>query len=560
MFNNNIRLKGLNILMSKTIVLNLWYGICKFSIMKTVYLIFFSFLTLAVSSQNEFHVFPENDKKTPGTSLGNGSLQNPWDLLTALNQSSNTVNGGDIIWLHEGVYNGRFISKLNSTIKDKFITVSSFPGEWAIINGNVKSNKTSVLNVSGGNVVYKDFEVTWIGNFSRQQGELAFQKSDGISHDSGVNCKFINLVIHNNPGSGFGSWKRTGNTEINGCLIFNNGYYSAKRGSGVGMYVQNSTEENRVIKNNIIFNNYYKGIEIWSDNRKANEAYVKNIILENNVIFNSALVTGVPKDNLIIATNDNTKVNIAKNIKVINNIFYHNTDYKNNQIDGSMPSLTLGFNKNAPVENITLIGNKILGRNDGIRFLHTKSVTFKNNVVYSGFIRFYESFYSSFDKETWDFSSNSYFTRKNKSIRIQSKEDFTLGEWQNKYQIDKNSNWKNVSEFDMEPVLNITQNEFDKNKFRLVLFDKNEQDVIVDFSKYGINIGTPYTIVDVENHTEIIKKGILNSEKKVVFPMKLNKNDKNKSLDNFGVYIIEFKKEQPEKKVGFLSRIIKSLF
>ena len=214
--------------------------------MKIISTILFIFLSFALVAQNEFHVFPENDKKSPGTSLGNGSLQKPWDLQTALNQDAKTVNGGDIIWLHEGVYNGRFISNLSSTINGKFITVASFPNEWAILNGNLISNRTSVLNVKGSNVIYKDFEVTWLGDFSRKQGEPGFQKSDGISHDSGVNCKFINLIIHNNPGSGFGSWKRTGNTEINSCIIFNNGYFSAKRGSGVGMYVQNSSEQNRV--------------------------------------------------------------------------------------------------------------------------------------------------------------------------------------------------------------------------------------------------------------------------------------------------------------------------
>lgn len=528
--------------------------------MKIISTILFTFFSFALVAQNEFHVFPENDKKTPGTSLGNGSLQKPWDLQTALNQDAKTVNGGDIIWLHEGVYNGRFIGNLSSTINGKFITVASFPNEWAILNGNLISNRTSVLNVKGNNVIFKDFEVTWLGDFSRKQGESGFQKSDGISHDSGVNCKFINLIIHNNPGSGFGSWKRTGNTEINSCIIFNNGYFSAKRGSGVGMYVQNSSELNRLIKNNIIFNNYYKGIEVWSDNRNANEAYIKNIILENNVIFNSALVTGVPKDNLIIATNDNNKVNIAKNIKVVDNIFYHNTDYKNNQIDGSMPTLTLGFNKNAPVENITLTGNMILGRNDGIRFLHAKNLTFKNNTIYSGFIRFYESFYSNFNQSTWDFSGNTYYTRKNKTIRIQSKEDFTLGEWQNKYKIDKNSIWKPIAEFNMNSVLDITQNEYVKEKFRVVLFDKNEADVTVDFSEYGLAKGTYYSIKDVENYNKNLKSGILGSDKKIVFPMKLNGNDKNKSLDNFGVFIIEFDKDQTKKKVGFLDRIFKRFF
>jgi hypothetical protein len=508
-------------------------------------------------AQNEFHVFPEDNVKNSGTASGNGSLQNPWDLQTALSQTAEVVNGGDIIWIHQGIYNGRFISTLNSTIKYKYITVASFPNEWAVLNGNVTSNKTSVLNVTGNNVIYKDFEVTWLGSFSRNQAEPGFQKSDGVNHSNGTNCKFVNLVIHNNPGSGFGSWKRTANSEINGCLIFNNGYFSSKRGSGVGMYVQNSSEQNRLIKNNIIFNNYYKGVEVWSDNRKATDDYIKNIILDNNVIFNSALVTGTPKDNLIIATNDNTAVNIAKHIKVTNNILYHNTNYSKNEINGESPSLTLGFNKNAPVEDITITGNIILGRNDGIRILHAKSFTFKNNIVYSGFIRFYESFYHNFNQNAWDFSGNTYYTRKNKTIRIQSKEDFTLDEWQKKYKIDNNSAWKPISEFNLEPILDVTQYEYDKNKFRLVLFDKNEADVTVDFSSYGLSKGLFYTIRDVEDYSKILKSGILGTDKKINFPMKLNHGNKNKTLDNFGVYVLEY--SQP-KKVGFLSRLFDLIF
>jgi len=508
-------------------------------------------------AQTEFHVFPSDHKMTPGMASGNGSLQSPWDLHTALNQKPEVVNGDDIIWLHRGVYNGRFLSTLQSTITDKNIMVSAMKDEKVILNGNVISNKTSVLEVRGKQVTFKDMEITFLGDFSRQQTDTNFQKVDGLNHSSGEGCKFINLIIHNNPGSGFGSWKRTADTEINGCLIFNNGYYSAKRGSGVGIYVQNSSKKTRLIKNNIIFNNYYKGIEVWSDNRKANEEYVKNITLDNNVIFNSALVTGIPKDNLIIATNDNTSVNVAKNIKVLNNIFYHNTNYAKNEINGEMPTLTLGFNKNSPVENITVTGNVILGRNDGIRFLHTKSLTFKNNTVYSGFIRFYNSFYNNYNSKTWDFSGNTYYTRKNKTIRIQSKEDFTVEEWQQKYNLDSKSIWKPILEFDLNNVLNITQNEFEKNKYRVVLFSKNEDDVNVDFSDYKLNKGMVYTIRDVEDFSNSVKTGILGKDKKISFPMKLNKGNPNKSLDNFGVFIVEF--SSPEK-VGFLSKLMDWLF
>jgi hypothetical protein len=42
--------------------------------------------------------------------------------------------------------------------------------------------------------------------------------------------------------------------------------------------------------------------------------------------------------------------------------------------------------------------------------------------------------------------------------------------------------------------------------------------------------------------------------------MKLNGNDKNKTLDNIGVYFIEFDNTQTKKKVGFLDRIFKRSF
>jgi hypothetical protein len=75
--------------------------------MKKICLSILSVLFIMLSvAQQEFHVFPETHKTTPGKSIGNGSLQNPWDLQTALTQSNKVVKGDDIIWLHEGVYNG----------------------------------------------------------------------------------------------------------------------------------------------------------------------------------------------------------------------------------------------------------------------------------------------------------------------------------------------------------------------------------------------------------------------------------------------------------------------
>jgi hypothetical protein len=103
---------------------------------------FLVFLIVTVSfAQNEFQVFPANGETTKGNPNGDGSIKNPWDLKTALSQSSERVNSGDIIWIHQGTYNGRYRSALQSTIPDAFITVSGYEQEKVILNGNVDVKK-----------------------------------------------------------------------------------------------------------------------------------------------------------------------------------------------------------------------------------------------------------------------------------------------------------------------------------------------------------------------------------------------------------------------------------
>jgi hypothetical protein len=528
--------------------------------MKRFYFVLIFLLSfLVIQAQQEFHVFPKNHTKPLGTNTGNGSLKNPWDLQTALSQPLNIVNGDDKIWIHKGVYNGRYISTLKSTKPNKFITVSAYKNDKVILNGNVKSNKKYVLEVKGKNVIFKGFEVTWLGDFSRNQNDANFKLVGGISYSSGADCKFINLIVYNNPGSGFGSWKRTGGKIIDGCLIYNNGYISKKgRGSGVEIYVQNESNKIRLITKNTIFNNYYKGIEVWSDNGKATSEYVKNVTLTNNVIFNNGSPSGVFKDNLIIGTNDRNGINIAKNIIVEGNIFYHNTDFAKNQIGGDAASLTLGFNAKAPIENVKVINNIIIGRNNALRILHAKTLTFKNNISYCGYVHFNKSVVSHLNVNNWKFSNNTYYTKNARTFRISKYKDYTFNDWKSKYKIDLNSSGKHIREFNLKNVLKVTENEFKKNSYRVILFNKYGKDVIVNFSKFDISNGSTYKIIDIENRKKVIKSGTVNKDAKITFHMSLkdfenplHNNKAIKTLDNFGVFIIEFK----IKKRSFFERL-----
>ena len=522
-------------------------------------------LTAAISfAQKEYHVFPMDTRVTKGTSKGNGSLSNPWDLQTALSQPSERINGSDIIWIHEGIYTGRYRSTLHSTIPEKYITVSAYKNDKVVLNGNTDHSDYFALEVNGDNVIYKNFEVTYLGKFSRVKSDVNFKVGTGIHHTKGVNCKFQNLIIHNIPGTAFGSWKATGGTIIEDCIIYNNGYQDV-RGHGVGMYVQNKSNDTRLIRNNIIFNNYYKGIEVWSASSGHKFEFVKHIDLVDNIFFNNGNPSGIPRDNVIIATNDSEGTNVAKHIKVKNNVFYHNIDFKDSKNYGYGTGLAIGYNSKALVEDIEITDNIILGRNNPLNLMHVKSLEFRNNTIYGGYVNLSKSSLPALEASRLNLESNIYYTRKAAAFRIIDFKKFTLSDWQNTFDVDKNSESKIYKDFEIKPVLKIQQLKSDPNQFNIALLEKNGNDVTVDFSDYNIEEGMTFKIYDIENRGEVIKSGVVNSDLKILFPMglkpfeiPLHNTIATKSVENFGVYRIEF--EGLKKRKNFLGRLFSWLF
>lgn len=125
------------------------------------------------------------------TGSGNGTLGMPFSLQTALNSAS--ILPGDNLWLRGGggqPYKGRFICNLNGTPSAK-INVASYPGEWAILDGNilpaVNTTNTQVLSVLGGYVRFKDFEITY-SNVIRSDTTPNYALCGGIEHTAGEDC------------------------------------------------------------------------------------------------------------------------------------------------------------------------------------------------------------------------------------------------------------------------------------------------------------------------------------------------------------------------------------
>ena len=91
----------------------------------------------AVATATDYYVAPN------GSPSGNGSINNPWDLKTALNQPS-AVHAGDTIWLRGGTYtNPPWVSHLNGTSANPII-VRQYAGERARLDGNYNGNAVTL--------------------------------------------------------------------------------------------------------------------------------------------------------------------------------------------------------------------------------------------------------------------------------------------------------------------------------------------------------------------------------------------------------------------------------
>jgi hypothetical protein len=173
----------------------------------------------------EYHVTPG------GAAAGDGSMQAPWDLNTALN-SGEVVGPGDTIWVHAGTYGDGGPLPFESNLygaTDQPVIVRQAPGERATIDGGIAAY--------GGWTWFWDLEIT----NSRPQRSVQSEAGTPDARVSGLfmagaGHRAINLVVHNTGHPGIGFWQVTGpEAEVYGCILWGNGIYDPlfpRRGSG----------------------------------------------------------------------------------------------------------------------------------------------------------------------------------------------------------------------------------------------------------------------------------------------------------------------------------------
>ena len=299
-----------------------------------------------------------------GSASGNGSLDRPWDLQTALqkgNGAARVVRPGDTIWLRGGIYRGSkgFHSSLMGA-PNAPITVRAYPGERAVIDlNNIGDPKATFFVLSGGGWTnYRDFEVMnsitarkyYTG---RPRDYTREEKRNLKGHPSGFmihapHTKFINLIVHDNIGSGLGFWENASDSEIYGCLIYNNGVSKEEH----GIYSVNKVGAKK-ITDNIIFNQTGMGISIHKGNPREGTPNLKGFDIEGNISFNNGSVLPAPLKagakgrvtyyNILVGMGSS-----VENLRLVNNFTYYSQPGSGRVQIGTPP---FGTNRNLLMQN-----------------------------------------------------------------------------------------------------------------------------------------------------------------------------------------------------------------
>ncbi len=279
-----------------------------------------------------------------GTALGDGTSENPLELRAVL--TSGSAKPGDSLILLGGTYHGAFVSNLTGE-EGRPIVVRPAPRARARIDGN--------LTIQGAWVTYLGLEVT---NSSLDRSKPRLPGVKVIA----PHTRLINMIVHGG-GDGIEFWTPAVDSEIYGCIIYDNGWQGPDpdRGHGHGIYTQNETGTKRIV-DNIIFEGFGYGIHAYTEGGSLNGFH-----LEGNTIFNSGSATRQKYryDNILIGG-----LRSASRIELVSNFTYHTP--------GAGGSNRLGYA--APNEDVTVRDNYFAGGSTVLGILSWEKIVMTGNI------------------------------------------------------------------------------------------------------------------------------------------------------------------------------------
>lgn len=476
-----------------------------------------------------------------GTVSGAGSLASPWDLQTALGKTT-LIRNGKTLCLRGGTYLGKFRSALTGggivrsapgewakidgyrtttltqaitaaqtslTVanptglfvfgSDDFITIGSENMPILGVDGNTlfvvragtgtiggarPHNANDIVSlagtefyVSGSDTTYRDFEV--MNSIPFRNGDVTPEIASGNGIiNVGSGNKFVNLVVHDTMNGIFSS-NLSSNTEIYGCLTYNNGQFlSSGEGKGHGMYLENGSGYSRIY-NNISLNNFNLGTQLFG----VTASYLGGDI-QGNTFANSGSPLGrfnpVQRNiNLLVGT-DSQRI---PNISIQDNYFFqpHNSN-------GS----SLGFGYGAGVDNGSIVNNYFVGGGGALLGIgNVSNVSVTGNKFYSG--AGYVYYTQVYPNSPYTWNNNTYHDANGRSVFAVSGVDvYLLNGWRATTGYDSAST---ATAAKMPDTVIIRPNAYQVGRAHIIIYSPSRASSInVSLATTGLTNGQSYMI------------------------------------------------------------------
>lgn len=456
------------------------------------------------SSGNEWHVAVD------GTPDGDGSPDHPWDVVTALN-GPKAVQPGDTIWLHGGKYGaGTFDAILASRLVGTATTpimVRAYPNERPIIDAWLQVGCCDGAGdpSQGASTWFWGIEFASY-NPNRQSGasgppDWAHQDNHAAVSVWAPGTKIINCIVHDTS-SGIEMWQEAAGSEAYGNLIFNVGGFGPDRGHGHGLYVQNASPRLQHLFDNISFNNFGEGIQLYG----SDAAPVQNLYLQGNVAFNNGSIgsgnnaaNGTPAagsrtDNIIVGQGKGG----PQGIVLVNNFTYHTP-----QADDGTNELGYGTPR---AQDLTAIGNYFVGGSSAVNLLRWNSVTFRGNSIYAPNKNEASLTYRSDQKPArYNFDYNSYYGAGNFTVfsacdndPCAQRSDVPFNVWQSIAGVDANSAF--VTGAPNGVWSSVRPNLYEPGRATIVVYNWNQWPIVnVDARNAGLQMGDRFEVRDAQD-------------------------------------------------------------
>ena len=278
--------------------------------------------TVDIIEGNAYYVAPE------GSDSNDGSIDRPW---ATIQHAVNNTGPGDTVYLREGTYvQGASIrgDRGQGGADGQFWTLAGYPGEKAVIKDNsIKIYMTEYVRVKG-----LTFENGSVGLNSYIKDGWTFP-----SHTEILDNKITGPQLRYNMIGVIGD----DNLVEGNTIIVTGGGDSLDH----GIYVMSGSRN--IIRNNYISGPRGFGIHIYDEVKQGRSGQIGDVVVEDNVITGSALSGGIivatgssgsPLAKNIMIRNNIIYSNGIKGIEVRSNskdvYIYNNTLYRNGEEDG----------------------------------------------------------------------------------------------------------------------------------------------------------------------------------------------------------------------------------